>query len=337
MEIDRKLASIRTISSIRDIPDADSIDCATIDGWNCVVKKGEFSPGDLCVYFEIDSVLPERPEYEFLRPKKFRIKTVRLRGQLSQGLCIPLSVAGVSGVEGDDVTESLGVTKYEPHASNGGGGGFKHGRTAGTFPFFLTKTDQERIQNLTKVIDHYRDEPFEVTEKLEGTSRTVFLYDGVTGHCSRNNIEEPSEGSLPGQIEAKYNVMERLLSYGKNIALQGEGIGQKIQGNIYKLQDIDFMIFDVYLIDERRYAVPEERLRILDDLKMDNRVPVIDEKFVIGSMTIPEILEYATASSKLYEGTLREGLVFKSHNLNKFGCPFSFKAVSNEYLLGKKG
>ena len=136
-EVNRKLASIRKIGSVSPVEGADNIELVHVDGWQCISKKGDFKEGDFCVYFEIDSFLPIRPEFEFLRKSSyrkmggkegFRLKTIRLRGQLSQGLAMPIQLfkeLPYEGYElfkeddhgygnGYDVTETLGVTKYEP-------------------------------------------------------------------------------------------------------------------------------------------------------------------------------------------------------------------------------
>ncbi|HLZ86596.1 MAG TPA: hypothetical protein VKQ52_05135, partial [Puia sp.] len=112
----RKLASIQMIRSLEAIEGADAIEKATVMGWQLVVKKGEFRVGDLCIYCEIDSMMPDRPEFEFLRPRGMRIKTIRLRGQVSQGICLPISIlpAGTVLEENTDCTDILGITKYAP-------------------------------------------------------------------------------------------------------------------------------------------------------------------------------------------------------------------------------
>lgn len=114
----RKLASIREISAIHPIPGADRIEVAQVDGWECVVQKGEFQVGQHIVYVEVDSIVPDVPEFEFLRPRKFRVRTIKLRGQVSQGLVLPLSILpdGAPCDLGDDVTEVLHITKYDPEA-----------------------------------------------------------------------------------------------------------------------------------------------------------------------------------------------------------------------------
>jgi RNA ligase (TIGR02306 family) len=188
----RKLASIQTVNAAEPIPGADAIERVRVLGWWVVVKKGEFRPGDRVVYCEIDSLLPVRPEFEFLRassfkpaqadaaggvtlPAGFRIKTVKLRGQVSQGICFPLSVLppGAPADEGADVTEALGVLKWEPPQTVGMGG-----RVKGGFPGFLPKTDETRVQVLEDVIARHRGREFFVTEKLDGTSFTAFVRAG---------------------------------------------------------------------------------------------------------------------------------------------------------------
>ncbi|MDB5308575.1 MAG: ligase, partial [Gemmataceae bacterium] len=142
----RKLASIQVVNAVEPIPNADAIERVRVLGWWVVGKKGDFEKGDQVVYCEIDSLLPERPEFEFLRtssfkpaqtdaagatiqPTGFRIKTVKLRGQVSQGICFPLSVLppGAPTGEGEDVTDWLGVRKWEPPVPVGMGGKVKGG------------------------------------------------------------------------------------------------------------------------------------------------------------------------------------------------------------------
>ncbi len=192
----RQLVSIQSVNSIEPIPGADAIEKIRVLGWWVVVKKGEHRAGDRVVYAEIDSLLPERPEFEFLRAGSFRpaqvdaatgsvvlrsgfrIKTVRLRGQVSQGICFPLSIlpADAPTEEGADVTEILGVVKWEPPLPVGMGG-----RVKGLFPDFLPKTDETRVQLLEEALSRYRGKTFNVTEKLDGTSFTRSSARGNTG------------------------------------------------------------------------------------------------------------------------------------------------------------
>jgi hypothetical protein len=213
--MERKLASIQRIGKVLPIEGADAIEIVTVNSWKVVSKKGEFKEGDLCVYFEIDSFLPMEKDFEFLRKSSykkmgdlegFRLKTIKLRGQVSQGLCLPLSILekedemkiGISKQpwgdqlqlgpyddaivieEGADVTEYMCVLKYEPPIP-----AELSGKVKGGFPGFIRKTDEERIQNMTKEYDSMRDKHYYVTEKLDGSSATYYFRDGVFGVCSK--------------------------------------------------------------------------------------------------------------------------------------------------------
>ena len=170
--MERKLATIAKIEDIRPHPNADVLELAIIRGWQVVVKIGEFQPGDLCVYCEIDSLMPERPEFEFLAKYKYRIKTTKLRGQISQGIAFPISIIpskwllytdkepeyidydevrpAIKIEEGADVTDVLGIIKYDPPLPANLGG-----VALGKFFTHSIKTDEERIQNLTEIYDEY--------------------------------------------------------------------------------------------------------------------------------------------------------------------------------------
>ena len=236
----RKLASVRTVSDLRPIVGADLIELAVVDGWQCVVKKGEFRPGDRCVYLEIDSVLPIRPEYEFLRKscyrkaewlpggEGFQIKTVKLRGQISQGLALPTGAVGsldaVAAAEGEDLTEALGVVLWEPPMN-------LPANAKGKFPPFIPKTDQERAQNcLRKLAKTHSDHVFEATLKLDGLSCTIFVKDGFVRVCSRN-LELDMEQAGNALVDMAHKVAPALLSCGRNLAFQGELMGPRFQDN----------------------------------------------------------------------------------------------------------
>lgn len=343
----RKLASIRQISEIKPHTNADALEIAIVDGWQCVIKKGEFRPGDKAVYFEVDSVLPVRPEFEFLRKscyiekdwlpagEGFRLKTIRLRGELSQGLLIPVSkLFDESEVHvGQDVTELLNVVKWDPPVP-----AQLAGLARGNFPSFIQKTDQERIQNIwTEVKQQYNELAFEVTVKLDGSSCTYYHNNGDVGVCSRN-LSLKLEGNEDNTF-VKYaldnNVLEVLSQVGDNIAIQGEMIGPGIQGNREKLQKPEFFVFDIYLIDDQRYATRSERMFILEKIKaltgkQFNHVPYLGEMTLEQFNTIEDILSFAEGPSLNHP--VREGIVFKSVAVVNGSVP-SFKVISNRFLL----
>lgn len=229
----RKLASIVIIEDLQPIESADFIEVAAVKGWKLVVKKNEFVIGDLAVYCEIDSFLPIRKEFEFLRKtsyKKmrdvegFRLKTIKLRGQISQGLLIPVSILGDLRYEvGDDVTKQLGIMKYEPPIPAS-----LVGIAKGSFPSFIPKTDEERIQNLSDQYERLKSHRYYITEKLDGSSVTYYLHNRQFGVCSRNlELVESVENSL-WKVAIANGIEEKLRGFGKNMAIQGELIGEGI-------------------------------------------------------------------------------------------------------------
>ena len=229
----RKLASIQTIRALTPIEGADAIETAAVLGWQLVVKKGEFSVGDKAVYCEIVCLMPDKPEFEFLKPRGMRVRTIRLRGQISQGICFPLSIlpADAPTEEDTDVTELLGIIKHEPPIP-----ACLSGIMKGNFPSFIPKTDETRVQVLQSVLNRYAGEPCFVTEKLDGSSATYFINNDEFGVCSRNmQLEENAENSF-WKIANTLEIESKLRTIGKNIALQGELVGEGIQGNKLKLK-----------------------------------------------------------------------------------------------------
>ena len=289
------------------------------------------------MYFEIDSWIPHELA-PFLakgkEPRVFegiegeRLRTVKLRGQISQGLLLPHDIVWDKNMfdfnrfeEGDDVTELLGIQKWEAPLS-----AQLAGVARGNFPSFIRKTDQERIQNLKREIQEYIGDAFVVEEKLDGSSMTVYLYDGEFGVCSRNLNLKESEDNTFWKVARELNLEAKLSSLGRNIAFQGELIGPGIQKNPYKLVTHEFHIFDVYDIHESKYLDPSSRRKIVDGIGLIN-VPMIVEYYSLPT-TIDEILNVAAGKSLLSLGVDREGVVIK-HMYKQF----SFKAISNEWLL----
>lgn len=330
--MERTLASVVKIISIKPIPGADAIDVARVKGWDVVVKKNEYQEGQLVVYYEIDSFLPVKPEFEFLRKSSykklstgeegFRLKTIKLKGQISQGLITPLP-AGIEAKEGDDLTAMLGITKYEPPIP-----AQLSGEIAGLFPSFIPKTDEERVQNITEeALPELYEQSCYITEKLDGTSYTIFYVDGKVGVCSRN-YELKDGSNVYWQITSKLKLVEKLKALNKNIALQGEIIGPGIQKNIYNLKEISAFFFTGYDIEEKRRMSFEELSKVLNQLELVS-VPVTSFHYVLPPYNLVDtMLELANDKSLLCSSADREGIVVRG--LNK---QFSFKAISNAYLL----
>ena len=334
-QMSRKLVTIRVIGKIIPIKDADSIELAFIDGWQSVVKKGEFKVGDEVLYFEIDSYLPIRNEFEFLRKSSyrkiestneegFRLRTIKLRGQLSQGLLLPLKTFPEINIDNNnaDLSEILGVKKWDPPLPTQISGLVK-----GSFPGFIPKTDVERIQNLMEYITKYKDSDFEISIKLDGTSMTVYKYDESIGVCSRNlELKEDDNNSL--WKVAKKECIPALIKENKNYALQGELIGPRIQGNKENLKEIEFYIFEIFDIYKGKYLSTEERLEFCERNNLKH-VPIIERniKYFQTVDNIDDILKTAKGNS-LYN-SCREGIVAKKTDDGYV----KFKVINNDYLL----
>ncbi len=339
----RKLATIRRIKSLQPIPDRDRIELAKVDGWNVIVKKGEFNPGDLCVYCEIDSVLPEKEEFEFLRNKRFRIKTMKMAGVISQGITFPLSIMpeDIEPDEGTDVTELLGITKYEKDSKLPR---FVHGPRVGRdFPSCIPKTDEERIQNIGgKHWEQIKEIAFYLTEKIDGSSATYALIDGVFHVCSRNReLDRPTEGKscIYWETAGKYKIEKHMrLASLDNVAIQGEIFGPKIQGNPLKVEERQFQIFSAFNIAEQKYFDVQGLKEILFMMQPIEGVPLINPIGLVLEMCPQDyIIAMADGYSAINPKKLREGIVFASmDNVDSIYHPFgrvSFKAISNKWLL----
>jgi hypothetical protein len=363
--MERKLASVQKIISLEPIKDADMILKATILGWELVVaKKDNFKVGDLCVYCEVDSIMPDKSEFEFLRERKFRIKTIKLKGQVSQGICFPVDIVHkVFHVEGRDVTEILGVTKYDPQAE------FERKETLRLtsldknrmtkflkryawyrnlffkpiripFPSFIRKTDEDRIQLFSNACEQWKGVLFEVTEKLDGQSGTYFVIPNprkgifrnkwLFGVCSRNFQLLKEDDSSYWTIAKQENIKEKLINYAKEwgcgVIIQGEILGNKIQGNKYDLKGFHFFVFNVaqYYRGQTDCYNQTQQNYFCDKLGLKT-VPLLGQSQLTDN--IHDVIETSKGKSVLND-IFREGIVMRSYKMN-----ISFKIVNPDFLL----
>jgi len=325
----RKLATVRTVSEIRPIEGADMIELAIIDGWQCVAKKGELKQGAKALYCEIDSLLPANdPRFAFLAARGtsknadgaegYRLRSIKLRGQLSQGLALPVEM--FPEIEDDDIDTALGIVKYEPPMP-----AQLMGLARGNFPSFIRKTDQERIQNLPHLLGDTGT--WEVTQKLDGSSMTVYFNNGEFGVCSRNIDLKETDGNSFWNAARRLGLREKMATFGKNIALQGELIGEGIQKNPEQIAGQDFYLFDVWDIDRQCHVSMGERKIAAAALGLKS-VPLIDIITLEIFDSMASILKCAEGFSWLNGKTQREGVVFK-----RIDGSDSFKVISNKYLL----
>lgn len=358
----RKLASIQKIEWVRPIEGRDRIELAGVLGYSVIIKKGEFQPGDLCVFCEIDSVLPEKPEFEFLRPKKFRIKTMKLGTSYSQGIVFPLSILPPKKKgeyeRDEDVTEIIGVHQYEPTMDKEPPelaakqakvkwprflmrfAWFRRlvlpQKKKGGFPSFVSKTDETRLQNMPWLLEDKRE--WICTEKINGQSGTFALvrhknklpfckdrFEYIV--CSRNLRLGKPDNSSYWRVSERYkieNVLHNMIGDRDWIAIQGECIAPNVQGNMYRVSEADLYVFNLIYPTGRLGSVLAKSMIEQHGMKF---VPILSEHYVLPD-TIEAALADATGKSVLLPESIREGIVCRSKD-----GKLSWKCVSPEYLV----
>ena len=352
----RKLASVQRVWSVEPIEGADRIELAHVLGWQCVVNKGQFHPMDLGVYFEIDSFLPIRPEFEFLRPSSykqtnimgegFKLRTQRFRGQLSQGLLLPLSAFPEipEDVElGTDVSELLGVRKYEieERATTGG-------NVVGGLPFDVPHTDETRVQASPELIGEFAGMYYYITTKMDGSSHSVSI-DTEGFHVTGHNFEyKDDDSSSFYRFVKKIELREKMERYirennededvkinGKieTLTIQGEFCGPGIQSNRLKLQKPEWYVFTVRINGKR---VDMDKMQSVCHVLGLESVPVEEIGYDLPAKypTVEALLERADGDYP--NGGKKEGIVVRPTEpvySPTIGGSLSMKVVSNKYLL----
>lgn len=383
--MERSLAHVEKIEWIRPIEGADKIALCGVLGWQCVIaKKDDFKVDDKVVYVEIDSVMPELPEFEFLRDRKFRVRTIKLRGQISQGLVLPLFILGknrpVKLDIGDDVTNLLGITKYlSPSEREEIKDEIRRISTEKNklkkfmmryswfrklslsrkqkegFPYWVSKTDEERIQNIPHVLEQFADEMVYITEKIDGQSATftgkmVPQFPGWLGNilpkkfqfvvCSRN-LTTNDKNNLYWKVARKYN-LQQILKENPSLTIQGEQNDTKVQGNKYGFKEPVFHVFNI--IDHKKnYHYNWKELSEFCKKYNLNTVSLIEPytftksdksyKFpplsALGS-TVQEVVEFSKGES-IIANIPREGVVIRCIKEGK--KILSFKCINPDFLL----
>ena len=349
------LASIQKIINLESIPNADSIEKATILGWEVVVKKGEFNIGDKVCYIQIDTVVPPDPYFEFLKDRKYRVRTIKLRGQISQGLIIPAPIGNWK--EGDDLTELMKITKYEKPDTNPQKYEkprepktfwakhwyrFKYDCAFKWFPFLKPKyrspfpkhlvpiTDEERIQNIPDILRKYQGKPFITSYKLDGSSITI-IHSKSFGKsrfriCSRRfelHDKHNDWYKVFNATDFKSEILKLVKQYGTNdIIVQGEAVGT-FNGNYHNIRPNQIYIFNIYVNGKR---INQEEL--INTCKANNIPHCPMYKKVILNHTMDEILEFSKIKDVLNPTVEAEGLVWRCLEDNQ-----SFKVINNNFLI----
>lgn len=374
----RALAYITTLDEIKPIEGYDRVEYGRVGGWWCIINKADnMQVGDKVVYFEIDSKVPKNDErFTFLEKRNYKIKTLKMCKVVSQGLIMPITVfPELSKKEiGDDVTAILGITysvdednvrktnnaKYDSMKSHhkelfkkpwakwmmkrGWGRkvmffffGKKKDKPL-AFPSFISKTDEERVENQPWRIGD--GNTYLCTEKLDGTSCTYALERRGRNKfefyvCSRNvrqkdeNQECYHDYNIYWDLAFKYKVEDHLREYldrfpeVKWVCIQGEGVGS-VQGNPLKLEEDDLYVFNFK--DSLSGRWPSDLGRAQVEVWGMKWVPII------GIVTMPDTMEglkaQADGPSVINPDVLREGFVYRSLDGND-----SFKNVSTKYLM----
>ena len=340
--MEHALCYVARVLKIRPIQNADNVCLAYINGWQCVIKIDEFREGDLAIYYSIDSI-PDfsDPNTELVRSRGGRVKTIKLRGVVSQGLLAPLSWLESRGYdisniqEGEDVTDRMGVTKYisseEIDQYVPAGHSWRDDVTRAPFPVSIPKSEEVRLQNKPYLLDYLRDRTVVVTRKEDGCSATFVFENGIFRVCGRNFewLIPTCTSRVYHLIADKYAIEEKMRALGKNIALQGEVVGPKINSNRHRLAELTFRVFNIWDLDTSMYLLWEDVECLCQSIGVDT-VPVVFRGPATGlPLSVEGLL--GLAGDQRYEGQgLAEGIVVKS---NDDGKRLSFKVISNKYLL----
>ncbi len=345
----RKLASIQKVLSVEPIEGADRIELVHVLGWQCVAGKGDFNPGDLCVYFEVDSFLPIKPEFELLRSSSYRnnefmgegfkLRTMKFRGQISQGLILkPVQIPQLAQMselsEGQDVTELLGVRLWEMPEIAGSDGTLKQGR-----PAYIPKTDETRIQSVPELLQEFRGVPYYITTKMDGSSHSVgfSISDGLSYTTHNCTIIDDGRSDFVEYVKSK-GIAMKIQDYVENnkisdLVVQGEWCGAGIQKNRLKLLQPEWFVFTVNINGKR---VGLEKITEIVQYIGASMVPVEEtgDDLTLRYTDIDALLFRAIGEG--YNHTQREGIVIRPKDpvySTTLSGPLSMKVLNNKYLL----
>lgn len=321
---DRCMARVVVVRDVINIPKSQNLEIVSVLGWKVVVRKGQFKVGDLVIYFSIDSVLEDLPETQFLERKPLKKK--KIMGIISEGLVSPLEWFRHYGdpsslKEGMDITKEMKVMKaVSPEES------FQYQSKQEKFPDFIVKTDEERLQNIPHVLETLAGKRTIITRKEDGSSAT-YGWDGERFYiCGRNFVwlQKDKSNQVYFEMAQRFDLERKLRHLNRKLALQGEIVGPKINGNRLKLNDYDYRVFNVWLIDEQKYLPWDEVEALLKELDIHG-VPVIGD-LVAPLWTVTDLLEWA--EKVFYDNNIKaEGIVVKDlhHTI-------SFKVIAPSYF-----
>jgi hypothetical protein len=363
-----RLATIQRIHSITPHPNPEvlRIECAKIKEWPVVIPKGIYKNDDLVVFIEIDSVVPATDAFAFMERQKYRVWNARFKGAPSSGLVQPLSIIDgcqCSGqphgpdpepdtviiqergpvepppilarlVEGDDVTELLGVIKYERPLDLS-----VSGQAQGWFPtHIISISDETNALGYPEALLELEGKQIYITQKADGSS-TTFIYgpnkEGIVEYqaCSRRQILKEGSG-FPWRATIKYDIKNKMIALDRHLAIQAESIGPKLNGNSMELKDIEIRTFRVKDLTTRKIIGFEglENICTTFGLPMVKVIEVCD--FDKNIHTVEYFRKLADSQTWDSNGKPAEGIVvaptipFYSPTLKK---EWSVKFVNQDY------
>lgn len=299
----KRQATIERVASIKPVIGADRIECATVLGWETVVPKGEMKAGDLVVWHNPDTICDStNPVYQMLAGRKFRLGIAKIRGQISQGLALPVAafekqLAGLDITSGLDVTKEIGI-KHDIKPTIG----FSNGASLREWPSFIRKTDQPNLRSNPDALAELKSAVHGCigTLKLDGTSATYYANRGVFGMCSRNRelvFLDATDECIYKLLCDKLGIKEKLLDFcqreKRSLAIQGEICGPGLNGNHLGLGEPDFWLFHVWDCEKRACLDWSECVRIASVLGLKT-VPVVLPSLP-QEMSMADLIAFANA------------------------------------------
>ena len=353
----RQLASVQKILSLNPIEGADRIEVARVLGWDVVVKKGDFKVGDMGCYIEIDSIVPSTPIFEFMKERKYRVRTIKLKKQTSQGLFMSFNDLGITNTkrlkEGDDLTSLIGITKWEPDENNtpiyqGKGKKSIWWKLVYTLPFLkmfrkrcgpgasfpghlVPKTDETRIQAFgPSFLETYADLPVAISQKMDGSSATFVYNKGKFSVASRNVWYIEKKDNNFWKVAENTGIAKAVKEvFGKrNVCLQGEVCGPSIQENRYKFDSLHYFLFGIFDSDKKEYFTPQELINAFESLRAAGSTIEIVDQIVMPTdgitikdigLTVDAWLAYVETRSRFNPDTWNEGVVIRSLDNKPYG------------------
>jgi RNA ligase (TIGR02306 family) len=333
-----KLASIEVIKSIKNHNNADSLELCEVLGWQTVVKKGIHKEGDKVVFITIDTIVPRCQWSEFLVDQKnpdkpIRLKNIKLRGEYSSGLVIPLGEFPLFLHDfevGRDLTEDLGIQKYIKEIPAN-----LSGETLGDFPTsIISKTDEDNGLNDPELVDRVlnHDDHITITQKLDGSSITIIVENGeIAQVCTRNFSKKETENNTFWKAARKLTIPENWTG-----TIQGELCGNGIQRNQLKLNDIKLFVFQISV--DKKYMTYQEMRDFCESSLHCDVVPLVcelglEENIKLWINPLQKLQELAD-KQKYPSGLEGEGIVVRPSSYPKGYSsrrPLGFKLINRNY------